>query len=110
MPIKFKYPDPAYVLAPSTLRMCSAQGFLVVKADVPFTIDGRAGTGHYAEFARMVEIEFEPGATAIEIRTDTISSLNKAELVGAVAWLGVSTTATTKSGIKKAVERHLEES
>jgi len=105
--VKFTYPDPTGVAPPGTVRLC-AQGFLVVKADVPFTIDGKAGTGYYAEFARMVTIEFDPGATAIEIRTDTISSLSKAELEGAVSWLGVSTTATTKSGLKKAVERHLE--
>ena len=84
-------------------------GAVKISTDGEATVRGKATT--IAVFAPAGEVErilFEGSTSATIEHGISLSSLSLAELQDAAQWLDVETSAQTKSGLKRAIERHLE--
>lgn len=84
-------------------------GAVRITTDATTTLNGEAlnGCAYYA--AKTVCTLTFDGASTLEIESNLdLSALSIAELQEIVDWAGVDTEAGTKSGLKRAIERHYE--
>lgn len=87
------------------------QGALTISTDGEATIRGKATTAAIFSSAGEVErVVFNATATRATINHGlSLSDLKLADLLAVAQWAAVDTSAQTAAGLRRAIERHLEE-
>lgn len=85
-------------------------GALRIVSDGAVTIDGDSSTAAFFKSQKVVTIEIGNNPTSLKVESALdLSALTVAELQEIVTWAGVDTEAQTARGLRRAIERHLEE-
>ena len=93
---------------PDRVRL-ALNGAVRISTDATSTLNGAPvnGCAYYA--AKTVCTLTFDGASTLEIESNlALAALTVPELQEIVTWAGVDTEAATKSGLKRAIERHYE--